>query len=184
MPSQPSEKSRGFTLIELIFVIAIAAILCAISLPALGSLMQSSQSRSAYNQLLTALNLARSAAVARGNEVVLCPSADQSHCDESLWWQHGWIAFQDSDRNGKRNGNEPLLAVAQALPGVAVASSAGREHVTYRTDGSATGTNLTFTLCDRRGADSASTIVVSNSGRPRQGPATKAQAIAACAGLQ
>jgi type IV fimbrial biogenesis protein FimT len=185
MPSQPAGKNRGFTLVELIFVIAIAAILCAISLPALGNLMQSSQSRSAHNQLITALNLARSTAVARGGEVVLCPSTDQQNCDEkSLWWQHGWIAFQDLDRNGKRNGNESVLAVAQPQPGVAIASSTGREHVTYRVDGSATGTNLTFTLCDRRGTAYAGTIVVSNSGRPRQGPATKAQATAACAGLQ
>lgn len=183
MRHQPFGNSRGFTLVELIFATAIMATLCAISLPALGSLMQSSQSKSAHNQLLTALNLARNSAVARGGEVVLCPSADQSHCDSSLWWQHGWIVFQDLDRNGARNGDEPVLSIAQAQPGVAVASSTGREHVTYRSDGSATGTNLTFTFCDRRGSAYASTIVVSNSGRPRQGPPTKTQAAAACAGL-
>jgi len=183
MHRQPSGKIRGFTLIELIFAIAIIAILCAISLPALGSLMQSSQSRSTNTQLLTALNLARITAVSRESEIVICPSADQKNCDASPWWQHGWIVFDDRDRNGKRNGDEPVLNVAQAQPGMAVESSSGREHVTYRIDGSATGTNLTFTLCDRRGAAYANTIVVSNSGRPRQAPATPAQAAAACAGL-
>ena len=183
MRSQPSKKSRGFTLIEMMFAIAIIAILCSISLPALGSLIQSGQSHSANSQLLTALNLARSSAVSHQVEVVLCPSADQVHCDNSLWWQHGWIVFRDLDRNGTRSGDEPIINVAQAQPGMAVATSAGREHVTYRLDGSATGTNLTFTLCDRRGIAHASTVVVSNSGRPRQGPATKAQAAAACAGL-
>ena len=174
---------RGVTLIELVFTAAIVATLCAISLPALGSLVQGSRSRAANNTLITALNLARSSAVTRGSEIVLCPSADQKHCDDSIWWQQGWIVFQDLDRNGTRSVDEPILHIVEPQPGMAIASSIGRDHVTYRIDGSATGTNLTFTLCDRRGSAHASTIVVSNSGRPRQGTATKAQAAAACAGL-
>ena len=183
MRRQPSENFHGFTLIEFIFATAILATLCAISLPALGSLTQNSRSHTANNNLITALNLARSSAVSRGGEIVLCPSADQNHCDDGIWWQHGWIVFQDLDRNGSRNGDEPIINVTPAQAGIAIASSSGREHVTYRTDGSSTGTNLTFTLCDHRGSAHASTIVVSNSGRARQGTATAAQTAAACAGL-
>ena len=174
MCRQPSANFHGFTLIEFIFSTAILATLCAVSLPALGSLTQSSRSRAANNSLITALNLARSSAVSRGSEFVLCPSADQNHCDDGIWWQQGWIVFQDLDRNGTRNGDEPILNVIQAQPGMAIASSIGRDHVTYRIDGSATGTNLTFTVCDHRGSTHASTIVVSNSGRPRQGISTLA----------
>ena len=183
MPSQASRFPKGFTLIELVFTVAIMATLCAISLPALGNLMQTSQSRAAYNSLLSALNLARSGAVTRQSEVVVCPSVDQTHCDDNIWWQHGWIVFQDLDRDGVRDANEPILAVAQTQPGMAIASSSGREHITYRSDGSATGTNLTITFCDRRGPAHASTRVVNNGGRPRQGTPTAAQAAAACAGL-
>ena len=183
MRRQPSKRVHGFTLIEFIFATAILATLCAVSLPALGSLTQSSRSRAANNTLITALNLARSGAVSRGGEIVLCPSADQNHCDDGIWWQHGWIVFQDLDRNGRRNGDEPIINITPAQPGIAIASSSGREHVTYRIDGSSAGTNLTFTLCDHRGSTYASTIVVSNSGRARQGTATTAQATTACAGL-
>ncbi len=183
MRRQPSRNFRGFTLIEFIFTTAIVATLCAISLPALGSLVLGNRSRAANNTLVTALNLARSSAVSRSSEMVLCPSADQQHCDDGIWWQQGWIVFQDLDRNGTRSSDEPILSVVAPQSGMAIASSIGRDHVTYRIDGSATGTNLTFTLCDRRGSAHASTIVVSNSGRPRQGTATKAQAAAACAGL-
>ena len=45
------------------------------------------------------------------------------------------------------------------------------------------GTNLTFTFCDRAGAKKASTVVVSNSGRPRQAGATSEQGAACVAGL-
>lgn len=174
---------RGITLVELLFAVAIIAILGTVSLPALGGLMRSEQSRSAHNALVTALNLARSTAAARGSDVAVCPSADGANCDASVWWQHGWIAFVDGNGDGKRAGDETIVQVGPSLAGIAIASSAGRRHVSYRGDGSSPGSNLTFTLCDSRGPSSASTIVVSNSGRIRTGKASAAQAAAACQGV-
>ena len=182
--SQPSSKSvRGITLIELVFTIAIGSILCAISLPALGSLMQSGQSRSAHNALVAALNLARSSAVSRQADVSICPSRDGATCDNAIWWQRGWIVFADANRDGARGPNEAIIHVGQMHKGMAIASTAGRRHVIYRADGTSAGTNLTFTFCDRRGPASADTVVISNTGRIRSGKATVSQAAAACAGL-
>lgn len=181
---QPSSKCvRGITLIELVFTIAIGSILCAVSLPALGGLMQSGQSRSAHNALVTALNLARSTAVSRQSDVSICPSRDGAICDNAIWWQHGWIVFADANHDGVRSANETLIHVGQTRDGMAIASTAGRRHVTYRGDGTSAGTNLTFTFCDRRGPASADTVVISNTGRIRSGTATPAQAATACAGL-
>ncbi len=184
MRNQPSKSNRGFTLVEMIFTTAIVSILSAISLPALGGLVHGSQASSARNALATALNLARSSAVTRQNQVAICPSRDQVHCDNSIWWQHGWIVFQDLDHNGTRGDREPVLAAGQTQAGMAVASTTGRKHVTYRGDGSAPGTNVTFTFCDRRGATQAASLVINNAGRIRQGKPTPAQAAAACSGLQ
>lgn len=178
-----SALQRGVTLIELAFTMAIVATLCAISMPSFSAIIASNRARAANNTLVNALNFARSTAVTRGSEIAICPSSNNSTCDTSIWWQHGWIVFQDLDRNGRRDSSEPILTTAQAQPAIAIATSSGREHVTYRPDGSATGTNLTFTLCDRRGPKHASTVVVNNPGRPRSGPATAAEAAAACAGL-
>lgn len=177
-------SQRGVTLIEIAFTVAIVATLCAISMPSFSAIIASSRARAANNTLVTALNFARSTAVTRGYEIAICPSSNNSTCDTSIWWHHGWIVFQDLDRNGKRDGSEPILTMAQAQPAIAIATSSGREHVTYRPDGTVTGTNLTFTLCDRRGPKHASTVVVNNPGRPRSGPATAAEAAVACAGLQ
>jgi len=182
---QPANTNqRGLTLIELMFAIAIVAVLCAVSIPSFSSVIAATKSRSASNTLVTGLNLARSVATSRQGDVVMCPSAAGETCDNTFWWQHGWIVFHDLNRNSQRDTGEPILNVTQTLPGIAIATSAGRDHVTYRGQGAATGTNLTFTLCDKRGPKYASTVVVSNPGRPRTGPATPAQAAAACAGLQ
>ena len=181
---QPSNKSvRGITLIELVFTIAIASILCAVSLPALGSLMRSGQSRSAHNALVAALNLARGTAVSRQGDVSVCPSTDGATCDNAIWWQNGWIVFADANRDGERGPNEAIIHVGQMHDGMAIASTAGRRHVIFRADGTSAGTNLTFTFCDRRGLASADAVVISNAGRIRSGKATASQARAACAGL-
>ncbi|MGA9333786.1 MAG: GspH/FimT family pseudopilin [Rudaea sp.] len=183
MRTSPKSLQRGITLVELIFAIAIAAMLCAVAMPSMSRLLQSSRSCSAHNALVAALNLARSVAVSRQSDVVVCPSIDQSHCENTILWQHGWIVFQDADGDTTRDPDEALISVAQSQTGMAIASSRGRRHVTYRYDGSATGSNLTFTLCDRRGASEASTIVISNAGRVRDGKASASQAAAACAAL-
>lgn len=181
---QPSSKPiHGITLIELIFTIASGSILCAVSLPALGSLIRSGQSRSAHNALVAALNLARSTAASRQSDISICPSRDGATCDSAIWWQNGWIVFADANHDGVRSDGEAIIQVGQMHDGMAIASTAGRRHVTYRGDGTSAGTNLTFTFCDRRGPASADTVVISNTGRIRSGKATPAQAAAACAGL-
>src|SRR5690606_32184680 len=109
------------------------------------------------------------------------PSADQRTCSRTTQWQHGWIAFADDDNDHARSDDEPLLATVQAQPaGVAIVTSAGRHRIGYLPDGSASGTNLSLTICDRAaGTAGASLLVVSNTGRVRNGVPSAAQA-AAC----
>jgi type IV fimbrial biogenesis protein FimT len=178
-----SSPYRGFSLIESLCGIAVIALLCAVSLPALGGLLPAGRSKSAQNALLTSLHLARSVAAARGAEVVVCPSRDGEHCAAEPWWHHGWLVFVDRDGNGRRDFDEPRLEAVPEQAAVAIVSSAGRSHVTYRPDGAATGTNLTITFCDRRGPRAAVAIAVNNAGRPRAVMPTAAQAATACAGV-
>ena len=183
LPTRQPAAAHGFSLIECVMVVAVLATLCAVSLPTFAGIAANSRARSTNDALIASLNFARQAAVSRGDDVVVCPSTDQTRCDGDTWWQRGWIVFQDSNHNGRRDPDEPLFQVEQAHTAVALATSTGREHVTYRSDGSAAGTNLTFTLCDARGPTRASTVVISNSGRARRGIPTDAEAAAACAGV-
>ena len=178
-----TRKMHGFTVIELMIGIVVAAILCAVSAPALGNLIHGETLRASSNALVTSLNLARNMAVARQRHVVVCPSNDQNTCTGDNVWQHGWIVFEDTDGNGAHDAGESVLEAVQAQNGLAIVTSEGREHVIYHADGMSPGTNLTITLCDRRGAKSAAAVIVGNSGRPRQAGATSEQADACVAGL-
>ncbi len=178
-----TRKMHGFTVVELMFCVAVAAILCAISAPALGNFVHGENVRTSRNALVTSLNMARNTAVTRQGHIVVCPSTDQRTCSEDNWWQHGWIVFEDKNGDGTRSADEPLLEGVQAQTGLAILTSEDRERVIYRGDGSAPGTNLTFTFCDHFGAKNASTVIVGNSGRPRQSSATTEQGAACAAGL-
>lgn len=177
--------ARGITLIEMIIALAVASILATAAAPAFGNLIQKSRAQAARSALVTALNTARMTAVTKLSHVVVCPSRDQQYCDHSTEWQDGWIVFLDADHDGRRTEDEALVTVAGAEPdGVTILSTAGRTHVTYRMDGTSGGSNVTFTVCDRRGADDAGAIVINNAGRVRSGVPTAAAASACAATLR
>ena len=172
--------TRGFTLIELLMTLAVLAVLTACAAPAFGNLISSTGSRASRSNLIAALNTARIFAASKAAHVVVCPSADGRYCGHTTEWQHGWLIFVDADHDDIRDDSEELLAVGEAQPeGTAILSTAGRTHVDYRPDGSATGSNVTFTVCDRRGVGAATALVINNAGRVRSGEPTDAAA-AAC----
>jgi type IV fimbrial biogenesis protein FimT len=183
MRNLPVSNQFGLTLIELIFSLAILAVLTSISAPALGNLLHGAHSRTARNSLQGSLGLARMTAVSVRREVIVCPSENHATCSDRASWQGGWIVFEDANQNGRRDEDEPLLEAVGEQTGVAIVTSTGRKFVRYRPDGSASGTDLTYTVCDRRGVQEARAIVVSNPGRVREIQPDPTRAAQACADL-
>lgn len=73
-------RQAGFTLVELMVTVAIAAILLGVGVPSFRTLIENNRIAAASNDVVTALQYARSEAVKRGVFVDVCGTADQATC--------------------------------------------------------------------------------------------------------
>jgi type IV fimbrial biogenesis protein FimT len=103
--------TRGFSLPELLIVVAIAGVLLGIALPDLGALLRAQQLRTASNDLFGAIGLARAQAIARNERIFLMPR-DAAGVD----WAQGWTVFADRDGDSLPGAGDDILAVHEALP--------------------------------------------------------------------
>lgn len=170
----PWPRHTGHSLHEFLTTLAVAGVV-ATGAAGLKGLLAEQRLTSEVNQLLADLSLARSEAIKRGKRAVLCPSGNGLECAAAAadfaWWQQGYLLFVDDNENSRRDGDEPVLRVQQeAGGGTTVKTSRSRDHITYRPDGLASGSNATFTFCDARGSDRVRYVIISNSGRPRFSP--------------
>jgi len=100
------QVSRGFTLPELMVVLALAGVILGIGAPHFNQFRANSRLTAAANDFLTSIQSARTEAVKRGIPVALCPSADPSDEDATcsdLATAEGWIVFADPDNNCERD---------------------------------------------------------------------------------
>ena len=84
-------KTAGFTIVEIMVVVAMVAIVTAIATPSLRRFIVSSDIRSAVNDWNLALQTARSEAVRRRTSVTVCPSSNGSTCTSTGSYHVGWV---------------------------------------------------------------------------------------------
>ncbi len=156
----------GFTLIELIIVLAIASILFRFAMPAFQNLIANSRMTTQINTMITSFNLARSEAVKRHDTVVLCPN-NEGRCAKLPHWHNGWLIFVDKDFDRELDDGEEIIYIEGAKKEIEITSSRYRRRVVFRNLGSSAGSNASFIFCDHRGSSKARAIVLSNSGRAR-----------------
>ncbi|NMM35976.1 MAG: prepilin-type N-terminal cleavage/methylation domain-containing protein [Glaciimonas sp.] len=177
-------KSHGFTLIELMVVVAIAAILSAVAAPSLKRLIQSTTMSSNVNTFLADMRYARSESIRRGGGVVMCrsddPEAASPICGSGSGpngngWVSGWIIFHDLDNNGQKSAAETLLRVQSPITSINTIVEGGKGSSSTKFQFTATGrfynlnsaTKLTFGSPDLFEGSVQRTVCVSLSGRTR-----------------
>ena len=179
------KKSLGYTLIELMSMLAVVSILVSVGLPMLNVFFDSNRMVSNTNDLVAGLNIARSEAIKQQIRVTLCQSADTTSCTGSGQWEDGWIVFQDANGNATVDGGERILRLNAAVDGqVTIRSNDVNNQIASSVSFTSRGLpkalnggaqSGTFRICDKRGlkvnADGVSTVargvVLSPSGKVR-----------------
>ncbi|AEG00555.1 GspH/FimT family pseudopilin [Methylomonas methanica] len=176
-------KSLGFTLIELMVTIAIAAILLGVAIPGFNSIIASNKLTTYANDLITTFNVARSEAIKRGQQVTITRISSTAGV-----WEGGWNIFVDVDGNNAFNddGNTTLCqmnsdgspsedCLIKTFPALSngytirTGSSAYQNYVAYLPSGLAkNAVGDTFRICDSSANNSKSkAIIISAAGRAR-----------------
>lgn len=122
----------GFTLIELMVVVALVAILATLAIPSWTQMRTRNAIRTAVNDFNASLQFARSEAVRINTPVTLCPSDDGVNCTETEF-QNGWIV-----RTGPRTNDAAQLILQDTLPRALIridATSAATRRFTYLPNG-------------------------------------------------
>jgi len=162
-------QPQGFTLLELMITVAIAAILLGIGIPSFQSAIASAQLTNQTNRIVSALQQARIEAIKRNAHVVTCISNNGTACDGTSW-ASGWLIFQDADQDGALDNGENILAVGQASPGstTSVGNTNVASKIRYGADGQLVGVgNGIIRVCKTTTAvkENARDIVLNRVGR-------------------
>ena len=163
----------GFTLIELMVTLAVAAIVLTTAVPGFRQMIQSNKVATDINAFVSALHLARSEAVKRGKPVTVCKSNNSASCAAANGWEQGWIVFVDTDGSGTLDVGEELLRVYDGLSAGTTlrGNSSVDDAVTFQPSGFADAGSII--LCDSRvqtfSSDKAlaRVVIISTRGRVR-----------------
>lgn len=102
-------RESGFTLPELLVVVAVVGILTVVAVPSFQSLTQSQRVKNASFELFSSLSLARSEAIKRGGNVTLAPLVVGD-------WGQGWTV---TSAGGESIRSQAALTGVSITPGAA-----------------------------------------------------------------
>lgn len=165
--------NRGFTLLEVLVVLALLGVLLALAAPGLSNVRQKHQMQSQAEQLQAALMLSRSEALSRQQRVTLCVREAGQDCASEGTWAQGWVVFVDDNDNAIRDKGEKVLLVQAALPAFLTlqGNATVDRYVSYGPDGRSKSTTGAFqagtlTLCGS-GQAHVWRVVINAVGKPR-----------------
>ena len=183
-PARPTagaaRRAGGFTLLELMVTLTVVGVVIGVGVPSMRTMMLNNSLTAVSNDLLASLLHARTEAIKRQANVVLCASADSTAvaptCTNGA--ANAWIVFQDSNGNWQADANETILERHPAINASILVRSDNQPVVSFASSGFAAPAgpqvpmrNIVF--CDSRGVhpsgatSTARAVVISATGRAR-----------------
>lgn len=136
---------QGFTLIELIVTLAVAAIIAAIGLPAMQQLINANRLNGQAEELSSAIQLARSEAVRTAAPVTICGSDDGTTCADSDEWSRMIIRGRNNLASDEA-ASEVIAVYRDVTLPAGIQMSGPVAGVTFRPSG-LSAAQATITLC-------------------------------------
>ncbi|MBI3900242.1 MAG: GspH/FimT family pseudopilin [Gammaproteobacteria bacterium] len=155
-------RVRGFTLVELMMTLAIAVILGTVAIPSMRSIINANRLASTTNDFVSSLSLARSEALKRGFNAVVCKSGGGTTCVTTGTWDNGWIVFADLDNSNSWSTGDVLIRRYDSL-GSSTAITTSSNSIVYDRQGQATA-SATYTVCNSA-VSKKKVVTVSTSGQ-------------------
>lgn len=156
--------SHAFSILELLIALAIIAIMTSIAIMPLFTIIAKNKAVAGSNQIIAALQLTRSEAITRNQQVIFCKSKDYKTCGGD--WSDGQIIVT--------NNNELIRVLySQADSWLSWKSSLGKDDaVTYLPTGTTKGQQGTFYYCPKQNKTEGVAIILEQTGRIRTTPYT------------
>ncbi len=108
-PPWPRHPARGFTLIELMTVLVIAAILIVVGAPMLAEFVADQRVRTVTSDIVGDFAFARVKAIERSRPITIRRTG--------VLWRNGWTIFEDVNRNGVIDVGETIKVFDGFSPG-------------------------------------------------------------------
>ena len=143
------KSQRGFTVIELMITILVLALLATVGVPSFGQFVTNNRITTQANGLHADILYARSEAVKRDTQVIICRSSNPgatNPCNATAWEQ-GWVVFVDSNEDDIYTAGETIIKAQDQLLGGVNLSLSGPTRIIYQGDGRLAVTNPTFKFC-------------------------------------
>lgn len=109
---QGSRRTAGFTLVELMVVLAVLAIMLTLAAPSFTSFLRSAELSTTTHSFVASLNAARSEAMKRNLPAMVMP-LESGRRD----WSQGFVTFVDVDRDGAYTESVDITVLRQPISG-------------------------------------------------------------------